>query len=154
MAGGVDAHLVVGELDALFGPGVGETDVELDHVEVEGFEAGELALELGFGGGGDHHGVVDALAVDGLAGVEDAGADGGSGFVAFVVLDGAVGVVGDAAEVGDAVDEPEAAHAGSVVDAVVGVWVGVALPEAGEDGALGASMVRVMPAGGVCWRGG
>ena len=91
-------------------------------------------MELRFGGGGDHHGVVDALAVDGFAGGEEARADGGAGEVGLAVREGAVGVVGDAADLGDAVGEPEAAFAVAVVDGVVGVVVGVAFDEAGDDG--------------------
>src|SRR5215469_18191738 len=95
-------------------------------------------MKLRLRGGGDHHGVVDALAVDGLPGIEDARACRDTGQVGLLVLDGAVGVVGDAAELGDAIGKPEAAHAVAVVDAVVGVGMNVVFEEAGKHGGVGS----------------
>ena len=136
MRGGLNTHLGVSELNSLLRPGVGQANVEFDEVEVQRLEAVELAVELGLAGGGDHHGVVDALAVDGFAGGEETRTDRSAGVVGFAVLEGAVGVVGDGAQFGDAVDEPETAHAVAVVDGVVGVGVGVVLPQTGHDGGV------------------
>ena len=108
-------------------------------------------MQLGLRSGGNHHGVVDALAIDGLAGIEESRPVCKVGLVGFAVLDGAVGVVGETFEIRDAVGEPEAAHACPVKDPVVRIRMRVRLPEAGKDCRIGG-FDRARDACG--WRGG
>ena len=57
----------MGEVDALFRPCEGQAHVELSKVKVECLEAGNLTVELCLGGGRNHHGIVDAFAINGFA---------------------------------------------------------------------------------------
>ena len=117
-------------------PSVGQPHVEFHEVEVEGLETVELAVELGLGGSGDHHRVVDTLAIDGFAGGEETGPGSESRVVGFAMREGTVGVVRNGANFGDAVDEPETTDAVAVVDGVVGVGVGVVLQETRKNGGV------------------
>src|SRR5882672_6096176 len=126
----------MGELDSLLCPGIRQTDVELYEVEVQRLEPVELTVELGLAGGGDHHRVVDALAIDRFAGGEKARPNCCAGVVGLAMRECAVGIVGDGPDLGDAIGKPEAAEAVTVVDGVVGVGVGVVLPKARHDGGI------------------
>ena len=70
MGGGFNAHLRVSKLNSLLRPSVWQANIQLHKVEVQCLEPIELPVKLGLAGGGDHHGVVDALAVNGFAGSE------------------------------------------------------------------------------------
>src|SRR6185369_16891579 len=106
----LDTHLRMRVVDSLLRPPIRKPNVELHKIEVKRLEPVELPMKLFFRRCRDHHGVVDTLAVDSFTSVEDARASCYSSDIGLFMLDGAVGVVGDAAQLRDAVREPEAPH--------------------------------------------